>query len=78
MAKNPSHKEAQILQVQASAAQAANYPFCTIEPNVGLVSVPDERLHKLAVIHKSVKVQPTAVEFVDIAGIVKEQRMEPV
>lgn len=52
-------------------AQAENYPFCTIEPNVGIVSVPDDRLHILGDINKSVKVVPTIMEFVDIAGIVK-------
>lgn len=49
-------------------AAAENYPFCTIEPNSGLVSVPDKRLHALGVINKSVKVVPTIMEFVDIAG----------
>ncbi len=49
----------------------ANYPFCTIEPNVGVVAVPDERLEKLAKISKSVKIIPTIIEFVDIAGLVK-------
>jgi len=51
-------------------AQAANFPFCTIEPNVGIVSVPDERLDKLAAISKSEKILPAAIEFVDIAGLV--------
>lgn len=51
-------------------AEAANFPFCTIEPNVGLVSVPDERLQELARISKSQSVVPTRVEFVDIAGLV--------
>jgi len=51
-------------------AQAANFPFCTIEPNVGIVSVPDERLEKLAAISKSEKILPAAIEFVDIAGLV--------
>ncbi|GAA4963752.1 redox-regulated ATPase YchF [Yinghuangia aomiensis] len=50
---------------------AANYPFATIEPNVGVVGVPDERLHKLAEIFGSQKVLPATVDFVDIAGIVK-------
>lgn len=50
---------------------AANYPFCTIEPNVGIVGVPDPRLNKLAEIVKPERVLPTTVEFVDIAGIVK-------
>ncbi|MCX6762721.1 MAG: redox-regulated ATPase YchF [Candidatus Moranbacteria bacterium] len=48
----------------------ANYPFCTIEPNVGIVKVPDERLEKLAKMSKSAKVVPTIIEFVDIAGLV--------
>lgn len=51
-------------------AQAANFPFCTIEPNVGIVSVPDDRLEKLAAITKSEKILPAAIEFVDIAGLV--------
>ena len=50
---------------------AANYPFCTIEPNVGVVSVPDPRLDKIAAIVKPQRVLPTTVEFVDIAGLVK-------
>src|SRR6201985_1148028 len=54
-----------------AAAQAANYPFCTIEPNVGRVAVPDDRLGKLAVIAKSAKIIPTQLEFVDIAGLVR-------
>ena len=49
----------------------SNYPFCTIEPNVGVVKVPDERLEKLAKMSDSAKVVPAVVEFVDIAGIVK-------
>ncbi|MFM9940518.1 MAG: redox-regulated ATPase YchF [Hyphomicrobiaceae bacterium] len=56
---------------QTAAAEAANYPFCTIEPNVGEVGVPDERLDKLAVIGKSAKVLPTRLTFVDIAGLVR-------
>lgn len=52
-------------------AQAANFPFCTIEPNVGIVNVPDSRLEKLGVINNSEKTVPAAMEFVDIAGIVK-------
>jgi len=52
-------------------AEAANYPFCTIEPNVGIVCVPDERLKKLASIARSGKIIPAYIEFVDIAGIVK-------
>src|SRR6202046_855778 len=54
-----------------AAAQAANYPFCTIEPNVGRVGVPDERLAKLAAIASSDKIVPTQLEFVDIAGLVR-------
>ncbi len=49
----------------------ANYPFCTIDPNVGVVEVPDERLQKLAALDKSARVIPTVIEFVDIAGLVK-------
>lgn len=48
-----------------------NFPFCTIEPNVGIVEVPDKRLYKLAEVSKSAKILPTAIEFVDIAGLVK-------
>lgn len=51
-------------------AEAANYPFCTIDPNVGVVAVPDPRLPKIAEIFKSEKILPTAMEFVDIAGLV--------
>ena len=54
-----------------AAAQAANYPFCTIEPNVGRVAVPDPRLSKLADIGKSKSIVPTSLEFVDIAGLVR-------
>jgi GTP-binding protein YchF len=54
-----------------AAAQAANYPFCTIEPNVGRVAVPDVRLDTLARIGKSAKIVPTSLEFVDIAGLVR-------
>jgi ribosome-binding ATPase len=56
---------------ETQAAQAANYPFCTIEPNVGQVAVPDPRLDKLAAIAKSAKILPTQLAFVDIAGLVK-------
>ncbi len=51
--------------------EASNYPFCTIDPNVGVVKVPDERLEKLAVISKPKKIIPAYIEFVDIAGLVK-------
>ena len=53
-----------------AGAESANYPFCTIEPNVGVVTVPDDRLDRLASISQSDKVVPTAIEFVDIAGLV--------
>ncbi|ODT67357.1 MAG: redox-regulated ATPase YchF [Pelagibacterium sp. SCN 63-23] len=56
---------------RTAAAQAANFPFCTIEPNVGEVSVPDARLEKLAAIGKSINVLPARMSFVDIAGLVK-------
>jgi GTP-binding protein YchF len=56
---------------QTAAAQAANYPFCTIEPNVGDVAVPDPRLDQLAAIGKSQTIIPTRITFVDIAGIVR-------
>ena len=56
---------------QTAAAQAANYPFCTIEPNVGRVAVPDTRLDVLTRIGKSQKTVPTSLEFVDIAGLVR-------
>src|SRR5690242_2548935 len=56
---------------ETAAAQAANYPFCTIEPNVGEVAVPDPRLDKLSDIAKSAQIIPTRLTFVDIAGLVK-------
>jgi GTP-binding protein YchF len=56
---------------QTAAAEAANYPFCTIEPNVGEVGVPDDRLDKLAAIAKSAQIIPTRLTFVDIAGLVR-------
>jgi GTP-binding protein YchF len=56
---------------QTAAAQAANYPFCTIEPNIGEIAVPDPRLEKLAVLAKSEQIVPTRISFVDIAGLVK-------
>lgn len=54
-----------------AGAESANYPFCTIDPNVGVVMVPDERLQKLADLYHSAKVTPAVIEFVDIAGLVK-------
>jgi ribosome-binding ATPase len=56
---------------ETAAAQAANYPFCTIEPNVGEVAVPDPRLEKLATLAKSAEIVPTRLTFVDIAGLVR-------
>ena len=56
---------------RTAAAQAANFPFCTIEPNIGEVSVPDLRLEPLANIAKSAKILPARMIFVDIAGLVK-------
>lgn len=57
--------------ITKSKVEAANYPFATIDPNVGVVPVPDERLAKLAALEKSEKIVPTTIEFVDIAGLVK-------
>ena len=54
-----------------AGAESANYPFCTIEPNVGMVSVPDERLLVLAKLYNTQKITPATIEFVDIAGLVK-------
>jgi len=54
-----------------AGAEAANYPFCTIDPNIGIVAVPDERLKKLGDLYQSKKVTPAVIEFVDIAGLVK-------
>ena len=56
---------------ETASAQAANYPFCTIEPNVGEVAVPDKRLETLATLAKSVQIVPTRLTFVDIAGLVR-------
>ena len=56
-------------------AQSANFPFCTIEPNVGVITVPDERLNKLAEIEHPQRVIPTTVEIVDIAGLVKGKQI---
>lgn len=57
--------------ITQAGAQAANYPFCTIEPNIGAVAVPDERLDALAIMHKPEKITPAVIEFVDIAGLVR-------
>ena len=57
--------------ITKAGAEAANYPFCTIEPNVGIVPVPDERLDRLAEMYHPKKVTPTTLEFVDIAGLVR-------
>src|SRR6202012_2139452 len=57
--------------LSTQAAEAANYPFCTIEPNVGRVAVPDARIDKLPAIAKSAQIIPTQLEFVDIAGLVR-------
>ena len=54
-----------------AGAESANYPFCTIDPNVGMVTVPDTRLNKLAEIYQPKKTTPAVIEFVDIAGLVK-------
>lgn len=54
-----------------AGAESANYPFCTIDPNVGIVSVPDERIDKLGALYHSKKIVPAVIEFVDIAGLVK-------
>jgi len=55
----------------SSKAQAANFPFCTIDPNVGVVPVPDERLDSISKVSKSKKIINTTISFVDIAGLVK-------
>lgn len=57
--------------ITKAGAESANYPFCTIDPNVGIVAVPDERLDKLAEMYDPDKITPAAIEFVDIAGLVK-------
>ena len=57
--------------ITKAGAEAANYPFCTIEPNTGMVAVPDERLEKLAAMYNPKKKTPAVIEFVDIAGLVK-------
>ena len=57
--------------ITQAGAESANYPFCTIEPNVGIVDVPDERIDKLAEMYNPAKITPATIEFVDIAGLVK-------
>ena len=57
--------------ITKAGAECANYPFCTIEPNVGIVTVPDERLNRLAKIYNPLKTIPATIEFVDIAGLVR-------
>ena len=57
--------------ITSAGAEAANYPFCTIEPNVGMVTVPDARLDWLREVHQPKKFTPAVIEFVDIAGLVK-------
>ncbi|MFQ3325920.1 MAG: GTP-binding protein YchF [Salibacteraceae bacterium] len=57
--------------LSSAKAQSANFPFCTIEPNVGIITVPDERLNKLSELVKPERIMPTTVEIVDIAGLVK-------
>ncbi len=57
--------------ITSAGAESANYPFCTIEPNVGMVTVPDERLDALAKLHNPQKITPAVIEFVDIAGLVR-------
>lgn len=57
--------------ITSAGAQSANYPFCTIEPNVGVVAVPDSRLDRLAEMYSPEKVTPAVIEFVDIAGLVR-------
>lgn len=61
-----------------AGAESANYPFCTIDPNVGVVAVPDERLEVLGDMYHTKKIVPATIEFVDIAGLVKELPKEKV
>ena len=57
-----------------AGAESANYPFCTIDPNVGVVAVPDERIKLLGDLYNTKKVTPATIEFVDIAGLERERR----
>ena len=59
-----------------AGAESANYPFCTIDPNVGVVTVPDKRLDVLGEMYHTKKIIPAAIEFVDIAGLVKGRRQK--
>ena len=59
-----------------AGAESANYPFCTIDPNVGVVTVPDHRLDVLGEMYNTKKITPAAIEFVDIAGLVKGHQKE--
>lgn len=63
---------------EAQGAMCANYPFATIEPNIGVVEVPDGRLKVLADINKSVKTVPSTLDFYDIAGLVKVKKRPPI
>ena len=63
---------------QTAAAEAANYPFCTIEPNIGRVGVPDARLNELAKIAGSKEIIPTQLEFVDIADLPEDEQREAI
>ncbi len=56
--------------ITEAGAESANYPFCTIEPNIGIVDVPDERLQVLGKLYNTQKITPASIEFVDIAGLV--------
>ena len=64
-------KSTRFSAITNAGAEAANYPFCTIEPNVGVVTVPDKRLDRLAEMYSPEKFTPAVIEFVDIAGLVK-------
>ena len=64
-------KSALFNSLTKAGAESANYPFCTIDPNIGIVAVPDERLKVLGDLYHTEKVVPAAIEFVDIAGLVK-------
>ena len=61
--------------ITKAGAESANYPFCTIDPNVGVVAVPDERLKLLSDLYHSEKITPAVIEFVDIAGLVPREKV---